>query len=102
MDSVGQLIQRLRMLDACPSEMVEPYDACSGDHDGSSAVDAGRSKNVETNISSCRQVPRSTLSGVFTDHGSGDEPPEERPVTLKRRYMTVHLVLTKHDVVELK
>jgi hypothetical protein len=29
------------------------------------------------------------LSGVPADNGSGDEPPEERPVTLKRRYMTL-------------
>lgn len=86
MDSVGQLIQRLRVLDSFPCEMVEPHDGCSGDHGGSSAADAGRSENVETNTNSCRQVHRSTLSGVFTDNGSGDEPPEERPVTLKRSH----------------
>jgi hypothetical protein len=32
---------------------------------------------------------------VPVDNGSGDEPPEERPVTLKRRYMTLERVLNK-------
>jgi len=95
MDSVGQLIHSLRMLDSSPSEMMEPHDDCSSDHGGSSAADAERSENVETNTNSCRQVHRSISSGVPADNGSGDEPPEERPVTLKRRYMTLERVLNK-------
>jgi hypothetical protein len=35
------------------------------------------------------------LSGVPVDNGSGEEPPEERPVTLKRRYVTLERVLNK-------
>ena len=102
MDSVGQLIESLRMLDSCPSEMMESHDECSSDHGGRSAADAERSENVETYTSSCRQVHRSFLSGVSADNGSGDEPPEERPVTLKRRYITLEQVLNKLDMVQLK
>lgn len=95
MDSVGQLIHSLRMLNSCPSEMMEPHDECSSDHGGSSTADAERSENVETNTNSHRQVRRSILSGMPADNGSGDEPPEERPVTLKRRYVTLERVLNK-------
>ena len=95
MDSVGQLIHSLRMLDSCPSEMMEPHDECSSDHGGSSAADAERSENVETNTKSCSQVHRNVLSGVPADNGYGDEPQEERPVTLKRRYLTLDQVLNK-------
>jgi hypothetical protein len=33
-------------------------------------------------------VDGSTFVGISSGRGSGDEPPEERPVTLKRRYLT--------------
>jgi hypothetical protein len=88
------------MLDSCPSEMMEPHDTCSDDHGGSSAADAEKSANSETNTNSYIQVHRSTFSGAFTDNGSGDEPPEERPMTLKRRYVTVELLLDKHDMTD--
>jgi hypothetical protein len=88
MDSVGQLIQSLSMLHSEPSDTNEPQDSCSGSHGDNTVADTAGSENVETNTSSCKHMDRSTFLRVAADEGSGDEPPEERPVTLKRRYLT--------------
>jgi hypothetical protein len=90
MDSVGQLIQSLSMLDSHPSTMVEPHDA-SGDCVGSTAGDTERDCNFESVTDSNRYVDINTALKISVHVDSGDEPPEERPVTLKRRYMTVHI-----------
>jgi hypothetical protein len=88
MDSVGQLIQSLSMLDSQPSDPVEPHDDCSGSHGDSTVADTEGCENFETSTNSYKHVDRSTISQVSADTGSGDEPPEERPATLKRRYLT--------------
>lgn len=88
MDSVGQLIQSLSMLDSQPSDATEPGIDCSGSHGDSIVADTEGCENFETNTNSCKHMGRSTFSWVSADTGSGDEPPEERPVTLKRRYLT--------------
>jgi hypothetical protein len=88
MDSVGQLIQSLTMLDSQPSDTREPCDDCSGSHSDNTIADTEGCENFETNTNSCRHVGRSAFSRVSGDTGSGDEPPEDRPVTLKRRYLT--------------
>lgn len=85
MDSVGQLIQSLSMLDSQPSDMIQPCDDCSGSHGDSTVTDTEGHENFETNTNSCRHMGRSAFSQVSGETGSGDEPPEERPVTLKRR-----------------
>jgi hypothetical protein len=85
MDSVGQLLQSLSMLDSHPSDMMEPDDTC--DHVGSTAADTERDGNHESSTNSHRHVDRSTILRISVERGSGDEPPEERPVTLKRRYL---------------
>jgi hypothetical protein len=76
------------MLDSQPSDTMEPHDDCSGSHGDSTVADTEWGENFETNTNSCKHVDRSTFSHVSADKGSGDEPPEERPVTLKRRYLT--------------
>jgi hypothetical protein len=88
MDSVGQLIQSLSMLDPQPSDTVEPHDDCSGSHGDSTIVHTERGANSEADTSSCKNTDRSMMSQNSAGEGSGDEPPEERPVTLKRRYLT--------------
>jgi hypothetical protein len=88
MDSVGQLIQSLSMLDSQTSNMMDPCDDCSGSHGDNTVADAKGYENFETNTNSCKHAGRSAFSRVSADTGSGDEPPEERPVTLKRRYLT--------------
>ncbi|XP_023705756.1 trimethylguanosine synthase isoform X2 [Cryptotermes secundus] len=86
MDSVGQLIQSLSMLDSQPSDPIEPCDDCSGSHGDSTVADTKGHENSETNTNSCRHMGRSAFSQVSGETGSGDEPPEERPVTLKRSH----------------
>jgi hypothetical protein len=75
------------MLDSQPSDPVEPHDDCSGSHGDNTIADTEEYKNFETSTNSCKHVDRSTFSRVSDDTGSGEEPPEERPATLKRRYL---------------
>lgn len=86
MDSVGQLIHSMSMLDSQPSDPVEPHDDCSGSHGDNTVSDTERCNNFETSTNSCKHVDRSASSRVSADTGSGDEPPEERPATLKRSH----------------
>jgi hypothetical protein len=88
MDSVGQLIQSLSILHSEPTDTNEPRDDCSDSHSSNTVADAAGGENVETNTNSCKHTDRSTLLRAAADEDSGDEPPEERPVTLKRRYLT--------------
>jgi hypothetical protein len=88
MDSVGQLIQSLSMLHPEPTDTNEPQDSCSGSHGDNTVADTAGGDSVETNTNSSKHMDRNVSLRVAADEGSGDEPPEERPVTLKRRYLT--------------
>lgn len=86
MDSVGHLIESLSMLDSHPSDVIEPHD--TSDHVGNTAAGTESDGNFESNADSHRHVDRSTILRISVHRGSGDEPLEEKPVTLKRRYLT--------------
>ncbi|XP_021933862.1 uncharacterized protein LOC110836698 isoform X3 [Zootermopsis nevadensis] len=84
MDSVGHLIESLSMLDSHPSDVIEPHD--TSDHVGNTAAGTESDGNFESNADSHRHVDRSTILRISVHRGSGDEPLEEKPVTLKRSH----------------
>ncbi|KAK7788575.1 hypothetical protein R5R35_000160 [Gryllus longicercus] len=92
MDSVGYLLQNMSVFDndAEPTDPVEEKDDHSGSEDKSHpAADSSQqpqshaSQHPSTPTGTCSNVPS---SGLGNDDGDDDEPPEEKPITLKRSH----------------
>ncbi|XP_069702009.1 uncharacterized protein Tgs1 isoform X2 [Periplaneta americana] len=84
MDSVGHLLQSLSMLDCQSSDTKSPQEG-SGDNCCNSTAVQEKDESFHTCPNTHTFTNNNSSSRITKNRGSGDEPPEERPVTLKRR-----------------